>query len=168
MLVYKREAKEISLPCWYPYAINCGDNFLNWRIIVYQYIQHRWRNWGTLLFVSHRSTPLAFLKTVLQCVSPLWPDLSQPLWGMITMFTNTNKASSMIVLLRSSHELRFQSTPVTSSFTSLSWVFRSNLTKAFVPPAVLIALLFSSFWRPYDRFLKIYPLIMSSYHKTMF
>ena len=102
------------------------------------------------------STPLAFLKTVLHKVSPDCPDLSHPLCGIITIFTNTNKASSIIVLFKSSQELRFQRTPVTKSFTSLSWVFLNNLTSAFVPPATLIALLFSSFWRPYDRFLQNY------------
>ena len=92
--------------------------------------------------------PEAFLKTVLQWVSPPAPARSQPLCGMITMFTITSRASSMIVLLRSSQELRFQSTPVTSSFTSLSPVFLSSLTRALVPPATLIARLFSSFCRP--------------------
>lgn len=52
-----------------------------------------------------------------------------------------------------SHEDRFHSMPVTSSLISLSGVLRSNLTSAGMPCASLIARLFSSFCRPYDRFL---------------
>ncbi len=101
---------------------------------------------------THLRMPLAFLKTVLQWVSPPPPPCpplrSQPLCGIMTILTITSRASSMIVRLRSSQEDRFQRTPVTSSLTSLSAVLRSRRTRAFVPPAALIARLFSSFCRP--------------------
>jgi hypothetical protein len=105
-----------------------------------------------VISATHLRMPLAFLKTVLQWVSPPPPPCpplrSQPLCGMMTILTITSRASSIIVRLRSSQEDRFQRTPVTSSLTSLSAVLRSRRTRAFVPPAALIARLFSSFCRP--------------------
>lgn len=52
-----------------------------------------------------------------------------------------------------SHEDKFHRMPVTSSLISLSGVLRRSLTSAGMPCASLIARLFSSFCRPYDKFL---------------
>lgn len=52
--------------------------------------------------------------------------------------------------------------PVTSSFTSLSGVFRKSLTSEGMPEASRMALLFSSFCRPYDKFLKRRVLVLKA------
>lgn len=92
-------------------------------------------------------TPDAFLKTVDQHVSPGLTG-SQPECGLIIVDTITLRPSSIIGRFRSSHDDIFQMTPVTSSFTSDSFVRRRRFIKATIPFAFLIARLFSSFCRP--------------------
>ena len=104
--------------------------------------------WDPITRCTHLKIPDEFLKTVVQWVSFPGPLGSHPEWGITTMLTSTKRASSMMVRLRSSQDERFHRTPVTSSLTSLSVVFLRSRTKAVTPPAALIALLFSSFWRP--------------------
>jgi hypothetical protein len=65
-----------------------------------------------------------------------------------------------------SQDDKFHSTPVTNSFTSLSGVRLRSLTRAGIPPALLIAFLFSSFCLPYDRFLFQNTLLSFIYSKT--
>ena len=106
-----------------------------------------------LIFI-YLSIPEEFRKTVVQCVSFPAPFGSHPEWGIMTMLTSTKRASSMMILFKSSQDERFHKTPVTNSLTSLSVVFLSRRTRAVTPPAALIALLFSSFCLPYDKFLQ--------------
>lgn len=57
--------------------------------------------------------------------------------------------------IRTSHEDKFHRIPVTNSFTSGSADLRSKFISNGIPPDSLMILLFSSFCRPYERFLKI-------------
>uniref|UniRef100_A0A8W7PV33 Uncharacterized protein n=1 Tax=Anopheles coluzzii TaxID=1518534 RepID=A0A8W7PV33_ANOCL len=97
-----------------------------------------------------RRMPDALRNTVLQQVSPGLVG-SQPECGMMMYDTITSTASSMMNRFRSSQDDMFQMMPVTSSLMSDSAVRRSRWISAWMPPAALIARLFSSFCRPYDR-----------------
>lgn len=90
------------------------------------------------------STPDVFRNIVDQQVSPALTG-SQPECGMMMWFTTTCSPSSMMDFFRSSQDERFHNTPVTSSLTSASAVLRSRLMRRGIPPAFLMARLFSSF-----------------------
>ena len=90
--------------------------------------------------------PDVFLMTVDQTVStPTPPSGSHPECGMRTKLTRMTKASSMIGLLRSSHEDKFQRTPVTRSRISPLDEFLNSLTNAETPLLLRMQRLFSSF-----------------------
>ena len=121
--------------------------------------------------------PEPFRNKAVQWVGPGFLR-SHPEWGMITWATKTDSASSRMIRFssygkhkhfasrnkkkikinkttgRTSHEERFHKTPVTSSWTSASGRRVNSRTSDGIPPALCNALLFSSFCRPYDKFLQ--------------
>ena len=74
-------------------------------------------------------------------------------WRYLTAITLSHTWRCFTELVLTSQLDRFQSMPVTSSLISFSGVFLRSLIRAGTPPAFFIARLFSSFCRPYDRFL---------------